>query len=746
MRFLVIWVLVLGLSFLIMLAQPLLVQARDIDYDFDDLNAALASAPQGIPLSYYFDTPESETNSAVTVKTTNPESPNTEAVQLTNGAHQLGTLWSNDKNTFDLNRDQTVSMWLYFGHGGAATEKGNSAGDGMAFVLQNDGKDARTKFKGQTYGETLGVWGVDEDNSATLPDNVAFSAIQKSWALEFDTYVNEDTTYDGAGKARSFDIDQSQGKISFPHIASNYPGSFFSYELHTVYHTNDGKRPPWYLGDFADKRYYYSLRHEGLIQGRDYNFLSNEKWHHLTLRYTHEADDDPRKAEMQYTFDDKDPQTGVPQTGESRTVQIDKDIIDPDGLGTARWGFTGSTGGYFENNLVVFDQIPDLVDATAEVHLTDVTQGKELMPAADEPSRGHVTEGDQVTLDYKVCYLKGKSDWHNVVAKLKLPKHLTFESGTITPADGSQPQRLSPAALANHEVAQQIADKLDQEHATVHIHLTGTVDTGPGLVAPATSNFNGMEAVEEATTPGLVVDPLLKLAVKLDETNLALATGQSVAVGGHIAILDGALQNPNVTLQYELNGVAMPTEQALGEIVDGQAFQKTLSAADLQDGSNELCVTAIDDHGNKSLPVKVHIFKGQLDFGTITKAVNFHANLTGQATKVYPTQPFDLTVADTRTTGSWQLTASVDPLQTAQQNALAGQLEYVTPTERLPLSTTQQRIAAKPSTVGDTLKTVTAVAGDKTGDRGLLLQLHSSAVVGHYSGEITWTLANTITA
>ncbi|MGV8056388.1 hypothetical protein PJN37_29250, partial [Mycobacterium kansasii] len=60
----------------------------------------------------------------------------------------------------------------------------------------------------------------------------------------------------------------------------------------------------------------------------------------------------------------------------TKTVSIDTTKIDPNNTGYARWGFTGSTGTNWENNLVIFEQVPGVVNSSASVTATDLTTDK----------------------------------------------------------------------------------------------------------------------------------------------------------------------------------------------------------------------------------------------------------------------------------------------------------------------------------------------------------------------------------
>ena len=130
--------------------------------------ASLATAPSGLnQLDKLFTLPAAfnsgVTNSASIANVTNASSPNTQAIQVINGKKQMGGFWSNDANRFDINKDATFKMWLYLG----SSTSTSKAGDGMAFVLQNDpnGTTASAKVSSSSIiGETLGVWGVDTNN------------------------------------------------------------------------------------------------------------------------------------------------------------------------------------------------------------------------------------------------------------------------------------------------------------------------------------------------------------------------------------------------------------------------------------------------------------------------------------------------------------------------------------------------------------------------------------------------------
>ncbi|GEA99012.1 lectin-like domain-containing protein [Levilactobacillus brevis] len=128
--------------------------------DNTDLSNAISSVPQGLPLGDYFKmgTFSTSTGSGNSAKVINSNrNDGTQLVQLTDATNEVGTIWTTDNYRLNLNKNATASMWLYFGY------RTSSAGDGMAFVLQNDARGidavAKTSSGAVGDGESLGVWG-----------------------------------------------------------------------------------------------------------------------------------------------------------------------------------------------------------------------------------------------------------------------------------------------------------------------------------------------------------------------------------------------------------------------------------------------------------------------------------------------------------------------------------------------------------------------------------------------------------
>ncbi|KRK90976.1 hypothetical protein FC99_GL002512 [Levilactobacillus koreensis JCM 16448] len=684
------------------------VARADADYD-----QALKTAPQGISLAQIFTPGTTANNTAAVVATTNPNITGTQAARVNNGKKQFGALWSTEANAFDLDQNQSASMWLYFGN------TGKKAADGMALVLQNDDRElAATPTFGKTVsGETLGVWGVDTDKKQSTPTKVAASAIQNSWALEFDTHLNTSTNYGNTGDADSFDVG-----LNGPHLATNYPGEASSYEM---------ERAVTYFPIYSSG-YYATQKHEGVISGGN-TFLSNGTWHHLSLDW------DANTQAMTYVFDDKDPATGVVQPGKQVTVDVDVTKIDPLKTGQVRWGFTGATGDSYENNLVVMEEVPGLVDASAKAKLTN------------QRTSAVVTDGDTLKgrdpfqLDYQLSYVAGKQDWQDVTAHLNLPDQLVYQKVWVTYADGSS-QAIDLQGLTDNQLNVALNRSLSTKNPTATISLTGEAADvkSPVTVSASGSTFSAVNGVVTADTVAFTLNPTLELHLaSLSGSGIMVKPNESATMKGLAVVPDGVnLSNSDIQVRPLLNGTALPEFTIPDDGGDNTSglFTVQIPAEKLRAGENRLTVTASDPYGNVSNQLKFTItVSRQLTFHTVAEKSSFApTELTGTNQQVKRTADWQLKVLDTREAGAkWSLQVTGTPFVSTEGQQLAGDVYYHDGTDRTLVSSTPIAIHQGEAADEDQLTDVVDTWAD---DTGLLLEVSGGTVAGTYEGTLTWTL------
>lgn len=706
----------------------------------DDLSWALASAPQGITASEYFTTggkPAASGYSNDASIITNPNTNTKSVVQVTKDAtNQVGSIWSNDAYSFDLNKKQTASMWVYFsGYQSEAT-------DGMALVLQNSSRSALTQMQsGQTswYGETLGVWGSDVDNSDI--SKVTGTAIQNSWALEFDTRGNNQTLTTDNYTTLGVGFDALN---SYPHIAWGYPASSSTY-------LQDSVEVPGLLGIKKTTHYAYQMQHRGTIMDGTTTMLANGKWHHITVSW------DPTSSTLSYTWDDRVPiprqtgsttipaNAGQPQTGTTKSLTLDTSQFYQNSTqaysqssGKLIWGFTGSTGSDTENNLVIFDQMPGLVDATASATITDTTTGKTV------GSGDAVTGNDHARIDYQATYNSGTANWTNLTANLTLPTNITYKKATVTYADSSLATKTYDLSGLTSQAASYALQSLDSDNDVAKISVTGTFDnpatTTATSVSAATSEFTGDEALVQATTNAFTIKHQTSdLVLSVDNSlPISTTTGSDVTVTGKVATADGDVPSSTVTIQPTLNAddLSNVTLQSDG------TYSLTIPAAKLNEGKNTLILTASDDADDSAPAVTVPIVVGTLEFGTVSTDADFTTTaLTGSSQNIATDGDWALNVKDTRGTGSkWALYARVSSPFVSSGTQLSGNLVYEDASGNEQTIGDSNTLIESHETTSSDSATTTDVAGSWSSSKGLLMHINGNNTAGTYSGEITWTL------
>lgn len=711
-----------------------------------DLTSDLAKAPQGVPVDSYFKFGTISNNSAVLTKTDFGEN---QAVQLTDAKQQLGMIWTSDDARMNLNVDQTASMWMYFG------DRNMSSGDGMAFVMQNDDR----KISASTVdanghpvsGETLGVWGTDQDKTMATSAEVAKTGIQNSWALEFDTFKNVTTGNSALGLGSSFDSDPAVVK-GYAHIASGFPGDAGTYTMHSVpisttTRVQDGTDwlglPKYKDVTTTDTYYYASMNHVQPIVGPKASWLVNGNWYHVTLKW------DATAQTMTYIFDDKDPSTGLAKADPvSKTVSVPKSKIDPQNTGTVRWGFTGSTGENWEPNAVVFEQVPGIVNATANATLKDETTQKTVTSGAT------VGAGHSMRLTYNLAYTGGSQNWKDIQAKLNLPSNISFSDGTIDYGDSKLGKTYLTADDLKSETPTLPISEMSQDNPTATITLNGTAKAGS--TALTLNKFVGANALTDASVPAFTVQaPTKTSALNFELTGdsakgiTSISPDDPVSVTGQLHYDDNStVVNKTTTLHPVLNGESLQTQPLSTSAAAGAVTYDVPTAKLLSGQDNTLQLYAEDGDGRISRKVTytITVKSGSLDLSVPTGATFKTTTLAGREQRIQPSSDLNVSVSDTRGEGNkWTLYAKATPFVSLFRETLPATLIYKDGQNETNLTAGYGEIMSR-TTTSD--RDVTTISNDWSADEGLLLDVQGNAIGGtqssplRYGGVITWSFTN----
>lgn len=544
--------------------------------DSTDL-AVLKDAPSGITIKKYLSntaptvadsTDIYNTNSAQIVNRSGVNSDDGDVLSLASAHNTYGSMWSNTK-TFDINKSQTISAWLYFGNG-SGSDAINS--EGIAFVLQNDSHGIGALGAGL---EGMGVYGYDASKinlfSGTNASQsyIQKTAIQNSVALEFDTasnnfykadkplnnnqvsFPNLNSSYSLGGYDTQLGTSTSNlTALGFPdtakygaggsygHIALTYPGLANSYQstsFSAMSTTSQNTLSPFTSGfvlvhDSAKSAY--------LVDDTDSS--GNEiYWHHVTIKWT-PAPSGSTTGTLTYSYNDKstDGTNNTNTTKQnfqkvSNTINVDTTkLASSDGL--VRWGFTAANGASTSvaSKLVVFDSIPELVTADVSTSIIDNTlNGKTI---TDDSTDNTVASGDDLTLKYNLNYVRGTEDWKDIAAKIKIPDNLTItpdSSGNvayITYADGST-EAISSSDLSGSSLSYTLAKTIGTSSssagssATIKISATAKNTTTSDIdVGTAAATFSGSNEISTTNTPKFTI-----LAPKSYTLNLANSASSS---------------------------------------------------------------------------------------------------------------------------------------------------------------------------------------------------------------------------
>lgn len=652
------------------------------------------------------------------------------AIRMTYNTNQAGAIWSNvaGGNYIDITKKQTLSMWLYFG---PTTHKNTSEsfGDGMAFVLQNSSQGTSAfSHKGTTLGvgETLGVWGVDNDLTVSDPQTIANTAISKSWALEFDTHTNSSGS---PGFADGFD----KG-ITGSHIAYGYPGDPNTY-------TRMGSKPIYgILGTLLSGGYYYQQKHSGTMPVT----LHDGKWHHLTVSW------DPVTFQATYSFNDKNPDGSKGKN----PLNITTDPIDRTKFGVVpnnqlRWGFTATTGESYQANLIAFESIPSSVEGEADATITDKTKNKDIV-AGDS-----VNSNDSLTINYNLKYDSGRDAWTNIVAELTLPDNITYNAdsngnvGVITYSDGTIENipigELSGTSL-KHKLKQELSDS-GKTSAVISINGVANSVSSDTSVATQRSTIDSDTLIKNVDTPNFVIKKSKPINLNLDQNNISVGPDKDANITGNVFYTDGTtVTNSDISVYAKLNGKSLDTFKLDNNDASGKLNFK-ISSDELIEDSNTLEVYVMDSDGNKSTVSTVIIAKtGSLSL-TVNKGYQFRDTNNIAASMLIPRKgDWNITVTDGREVGAenvWKLSASTSGLY-EDNNAFNGNLVYRN-SDGIESSLTGDT----PINIANGIKTeegqqTTNIAQSWNDSEGIFLRSNGLSTAGTYEGKINWTLSDTI--
>ncbi|HFI0007078.1 TPA: SpaH/EbpB family LPXTG-anchored major pilin [Streptococcus suis] len=348
---------------------------------------------------------------------------------------QSGVMWSLDKNKIVLSERFRMVAYVYLGNRTQHDKNFNGLGgaDGITFTMHNDKKTAgdiqtntgklasgSLENKGinayGALGNGLGVYGSNfSANVSSNKNNMVdfWRGVENGITLEFDTFYNDnDTTQHSDNDLTSIIYKESHENTRYGHIAINILNDFKNNranDKHSTFNKHKIKLSLGWDGEVSEKTNLYRW----IISrwpSKD-SVLADGKWHRLEVEWTPKSNTTGdltyiiyRQGHSGYhnvsSIDDTTNDTKSRDDILKYTIS-DLDVVDvfkvKSTADSVYWGFTGSTGGFLNNQAVQMLKLP-VNYYTAELSKVDDTDDRNLVSGA----RFQIEKKNETTKEWEV--------------------------------------------------------------------------------------------------------------------------------------------------------------------------------------------------------------------------------------------------------------------------------------------------------------------------------------------------------
>lgn len=354
----------------------------------------------------------SSTGSGI-VAVNNPESDDNEGIPydkvVLGGQENWLSIWSADQYKLDFSEDFRGRAYLKFAQGA----------DGLAFVMHNDsrGTGAITEADSAQDGQNIGVYGGHNGTKAdSTVGNPAADAVQKSVAIEFDLYLNQNNQQSGwivGDRGSAFDMRVpglgSDKNDTEKHLAYTFPGNEDSYQAMRA------DNFPWYAVDIdewtaarnARLRHFATTftgdeslkKRTSSIQSLD---MLGSGWYEFRFDYK-------QNVGLTYYLYNPTNQTATPAVQISQ-ADLARELNLTGNNQTAYWGFTAGNGSEEGTSEIVFTETPVETHLALESSIFD-SEGMDVQVGIDDlfEDSPFIEGGEAVTLKSEFDYTSENS-------------------------------------------------------------------------------------------------------------------------------------------------------------------------------------------------------------------------------------------------------------------------------------------------------------------------------------------------
>ncbi|HFI0861495.1 TPA: SpaH/EbpB family LPXTG-anchored major pilin [Streptococcus suis] len=314
---------------------------------------------------------------------------------------QSGVMWSNPQNKIKLNEPFHMVAYVYLGNRTQHDRNFSGLGgaDGITFTMHNDLKQPSDiqvgdKLASGSLGNTginaygalgngLGVYGSNFSANVSSNNNnmVDFwRGVENGITLEFDTFYNDnDTTQHSDNDLTSIIYKESHENTRYGHIAINILNDFKNNRANQNWEPDKTKNKHkiklslGWNGEVSEKTNPYSWN---ISRWPNYDsILADGKWHRLEVTWTPDLVTNTGNLNYKIYKQGHDGSRNISHSNDvtkdgTDVITYDVAIGSPDyplkhvfGVedlnNSVYWGFSGSTGGFLNNQAVQMLQLPE---------------------------------------------------------------------------------------------------------------------------------------------------------------------------------------------------------------------------------------------------------------------------------------------------------------------------------------------------------------------------------------------------
>ena len=534
---------------------------------------------------------------------------------------------------------------------------------------------------------------------------------------------------------------------------------------------------------------------------------TDNAWRHFTLTYT-PPEKGSTIANVSYYYNDKKYDgTMKPYNNYDKALNEQVDISKLTDNSTlsdpykVRWGFTASTGSPNSapsTYAVVMQEMPNVANIDSEVKLFDLSQydsngvkGREISDLDKRPSASlisaskdpkyNVANGDSLRFDYNLNYTSGfAGTGENIKTVMNLPKNVNFVPDTTTKLgqngdvgqiiysnfENESDNKTVPISASDittdasgNSVLNLSLTKMSKENENIKVEMFGKahmVDLPTKVLGEHTS-YKSLHYIDDIMSPSFLISDKMNLTTNddldLGTINATNSANNSVNLNLSLSYDNSksVFDNKNVMLYTKIDNknpvsttINTSDGKATYDIANNISGSTELNATSLGTGDHTITVYAVDSLGRTTNEITYQVTVEGKELKLLVDPSYKFQNINYLPSDGYIKRLGDWKVSVLSADTPWTLMASGENLKLDDDKTKdLGPMVYRNKNKtNYPLNDGTPIIASSNSQSETPKKT--DISSEWNSNDGILLEDNAVKTAGHYSGEITWRLIDSI--